>query len=148
MKRDEAIRRLEKLGFKTDDEGVICYKRFNAYRSAPPYWRIKEGSFIRERVNRNRNEDCGEGINVGTLRWINDNTCWGSNVFYCASAPITHRWKCRIRYEDCRRVVIPVASGGKIRCGRLELLYKVDRLGRRLPAPAPQRTGKPKGSKQ
>jgi len=143
MKEAKKLAELEELGFEKNSKGVICYKRFNFFYAAPGGWKIKRGETITSRVDKCRGNDCGFGINVGTLSWMRRNAGgFRAGMYAFAGVPVTCCWKCLILYKDLHLLIIPLDSTGKVRCGRLKLLYPVDTRGRRLPVRAPQRKAK------
>ena len=99
--------------FDKTDEGIIAYKTFGAYRQPNPSWEIKPGATLEETVNPNRTNECGCGVNVGTLAWVKEN-CKGDI------------WKCLIRWVDLADVVVPYNTDGKIRAARVQLLEIVE----------------------
>ena len=96
--------------FKKIKEGYICYKTFNSNYDKPDYWKVKEGSIISEVVNPCRTVDCACGVNVGTLKWVKENT------------NESEIWKCLIEWEWLAGVVVPYHTDGKIRCEKVRLL--------------------------
>jgi len=96
--------------FEKSAEGIICYKEFGMFHASSPKWIIEAGSIIEENVNSNRTNECGCGINVGTLSWIKRN---------CTE---NHVWKCLIKWEWLPDVVVPYHTDGKIRTARIQLL--------------------------
>ena len=105
--------------FEKTNEGYIVYKTFNGYQKAPEYWNIKEGSIIEEpNFDDDRWESCGKGINIATIEWIKEN----SDI---TKYPENNIWKCLIRNEWLETVNCPVATAGKIRCRKLELLEEL-----------------------
>ena len=103
--------------FDADEHGLLVFKRIGqtSYK-APEHWGTTPGSFIEETVNPNRTEDCGCGVNFGTLEWVSKN--------YKDAAV----WVCRIRWIDLADVVVPYNTDGKARCARLELLHPLNYL--------------------
>jgi uncharacterized protein YjbI with pentapeptide repeats len=99
-----------------DDKGIICYKRFgNPEYPSPEKWGKPEpGKIITEVPNLLPTLDCACGINVGTLEWCKKNY---------TNAEL---WKCRIAWIDLIDTVIPYNTNGKFRCGRLEILEKIE----------------------
>ena len=59
--------------FERTPDGYIAYKTFNVQYRAPSTWEIKPGSIIEETVNFDRCTDCGSGINVAPLEWVQKN---------------------------------------------------------------------------
>jgi len=107
---------LERM-FETDEGGMLCYKSFGMSFEAPDYWRIEEGSVIKENVNPIRTLDCACGVNVATREWIRGR--W----------PVPREvWRCRIAWPDLAGVVVPYNTDGKIRAERVRLLEKIDDL--------------------
>lgn len=98
--------------FEKTEEGYIAYKIFNLHYMKPESWEIKEGSILTEVVNTSRFEECSCGINVGTRKLMEE----------YSSYPI---WKVLIRFEWLSEVCVPYNSNQKIRCGRIQLLEKV-----------------------
>jgi len=102
---------------ETDSLGVIVYKRIgdtNTNYQAPGFWIMEPGRFLTEVVNQLPTLGCACGVNFGTLEWCEDNY------------PKADLWKCRIRWLDLVSVVVPYNSDGQARCGRLELLEKIN----------------------
>lgn len=100
--------------FDTCDDGWIVYKTFGYMYVVPSTWRIGSGSVIKETVNCDRTNECGCGINFGTLRWIKLNIPSCTNV-----------WKCLIRWKDGPGIIVPYSTDGKARCHQMELLERV-----------------------
>ena len=96
--------------FEKTKDGYIAYKCFNGEFKSPDYWIIKENSIISEVCNSNRTDNCGCGINVATLKWVQDNY---------NNEPI---WKVLIEWEWLLGVIIPYDTNGKIRCSKVKLL--------------------------
>ena len=101
--------------FKKDKHGYLVYKRIgNTNYNVPEYWKIEENSFLEEVVNPLPTLDCACGVNFGTLKWCQENY---------EEADL---WLCRIHWVDLPDVTVPYNTDGKARCGRLELIRKVD----------------------
>ena len=101
--------------FERVAEGYIAYKTFGGEYSPNPKWDIKPGAIIEENVNFDRCRDCGCGINVAPLEWVERN--YGHYDI----------WKVLIRWEWLPGVCVPYNSDGKIRCERVELIGIVPR---------------------
>ena len=95
--------------FERTPDGYIAYKTFNGQYKAPSTWEIKPWSIIEETVNFDRCTECGSGINVAPLEWVQKNQ----------KGDI---WKVLIRWEWLCGVCIPYNTDGKIRCERVELV--------------------------
>ena len=105
-----------KENFVSTSEGVIVYKAFgDTIYAAPERWEVAEGKYITEVCNPNRTDDCGCGVNFGTLEWIHSNI---DNP-----TPI---WKCLIEWIDLVSVVVPYNTDGKARCERLKLIERIE----------------------
>ena len=98
-----------KTHFEQTEAGYIAYKTFNSQYRAPSTWSIEKGSIIEENVNFDRCKDCGCGINVAPIEWVEQH--------YSGAV-----WKVLIRWEWLAGVCVPYRSDGKIRCERVELL--------------------------
>ena len=98
-----------KTHFEQTEAGYIAYKTFNSRYRAPSTWSIEKGSIIEENVNFDRCKDCGCGINVAPIEWVERH--------YRGAV-----WKVLIRWEWLAGVCVPYMSGGQIRCERVELL--------------------------
>lgn len=109
-----AIDTMNKL-FEQCESGYIAYKTFNSTFFAPLNWELKEGSIISENVAPDRTSSCGCGINIGTYDWVNKNT-WGQI------------WMVLIPWGWLSGVVVPYNTTGKIRCERVRLIKKVERV--------------------
>ena len=96
--------------FERTTDGFICYKTFGAHYTPNPNWKTEPGEIIEEVVNPCRATDCGCGVNVATMKWIESNV---------STRPI---WKCLIKWEWLPGVVVPFRSDGKIRASRVQLL--------------------------
>lgn len=101
--------------FGTDPKGIIVFRAQTGSYSPPAHWKFAVGEFLTEIVNPDRATDCGCGVNFGTREWVKNNH----------NGPF---WKCRINWLDLVDVVVPFNTNGKARCGRLELLEKIDTL--------------------
>jgi hypothetical protein len=102
--------------FERDPEGrgIIAYKVFGAFNPPPNAWEIAPGSVISDVVDPDRRTGCGRGINVATLEWIMHNVRRG---------PV---WRVLIRWEWLPSVVVPYATDGKVRAGRVQLVEPLD----------------------
>ena len=98
-----------KTHFEQTEAGYIAYKTFNSRYRAPSAWSIEEGSIIEENVNFDRCTNCGCGINVAPIEWVERR--------YRGAV-----WKVLIRWEWLAGVCVPYMSNGQIRCERVELL--------------------------
>ena len=99
--------------FEQDELGIIVYKRIGRGLTTHPIpsgWKIKQGSFLEENPNPNPTQECGCGVNFGTLDWC-------KRAYKSADL-----WKCRVRWIDLADVCVPYNTDGKARCARLELL--------------------------
>ena len=103
--------------FERTPDGYIAYKTFNSQYRAPDAWEIKPGSIIEETVNFDRCTECGSGVNVAPLKWVQENQ----------KGEI---WKVLIRWEWLCGACIPYNADGKIRCERVELLGIVSEVKR------------------
>lgn len=103
-----------KENFEQTADGIIAYKTFGTFNNPNPNWEIKPGAVIEENVDFHRTNECGCGINVGTLEWVRENS------------PREPIWKCLIRWIDLADVVVPYNTDGKIRAGRVQLLEIVE----------------------
>ena len=118
--------RLGRLGFKKDKLGYIVYKTFGLYQCPQINWVLAAGSFITtSKVLKNPDEPCGMGINFATIGWINREVEILHGHTYSGFGNAL--WRCRIRFEDLDKVVVPYGRFGKARCGRLELLRVIKR---------------------
>ena len=104
---------LKSLGFASDDQGLIVYKTFGSERTPPAHWTIAEGQTITEVVNHNRQDDCGCGVNVGTLKWVEEH--YGHDQI----------WELRIPPHALVDIIVPWGSDGKIRCAEAVIIGKV-----------------------
>ena len=97
--------------FEQKEKGIIVYKAINSnHYSKPAHWNFKIGKFLEEETNFNRTDECGCGVNFGTLEWIYVNI----------QNPVI--WTCVILWEDLCKVCVPYGTSGKARCGRLQLV--------------------------
>lgn len=102
--------------FESTTEGVVVYKAFgDTFYYAPERWEISEGTNITEVCNPNRTDECGCGVNFGTLEWIQKNINSPTSV-----------WKCLIEWIDLVSVVVPYNTDGKARCERLKLIERIE----------------------
>ena len=97
------------------EDGYVFYKTFGNEYPSPDNWKIEPGEYITEVVNPDRTCDCACGVNVGTLKWITKNY------------PNAEVYKVLIEWEDSFSVVVPYNTEGKIRCGRVKILGKVEK---------------------
>lgn len=103
--------------FEQDELGIMVYKRIGDGSTSfgpPERWKIEPGAILTEVVNPTRTQSCGCGVNFGTLEWCKKHY-WFVDL-----------WKCRIRWIDLADVCVPYNTGGKARCGKLELIEKVE----------------------
>jgi hypothetical protein len=96
--------------------GVLGYKALNLMYNAPRHWRTKPGSEWREVVNPDRCSLCGCGVNVGTARWVIENTVPSRDVY-----------EVLIPWQEMADVVVPYATYGKLRAGCVRVVRKVRR---------------------
>lgn len=106
------------------DTGYIVYKTFGHVYSPPEEWEIAPGSIITENCDLNRMETCSYGINVATLEWIGNNVAIKA-IREHVTLPV---WRCEILDEWLADVCVPVASDGKIRCGKLRLINIIETI--------------------
>ena len=104
-----------KQNFEFTNEGLIAYKVFNRFFTAPEDWKIEKGAVLTENVNYNKATECGCGINVATRKWI-------ENVGTDKGWETLTIWKVLIRWEWLMGVSVPFESSGKIRCEKVELV--------------------------
>jgi hypothetical protein len=97
--------------FEHDRRGYLVYKTFGQFNNPPASWKLEPGSIIEEVCNPDRATDCGSGVNVGTLAWVQGNNGKHLRVH-----------QLRIRWKDCPGVVVPYMTDGKIRCERAEIV--------------------------
>lgn len=98
--------------FERTSGGYIAYKIFGDEHTVPERWKVENGSVIAENVDFNRTSECGCGINVAPLEWIEEN---------CGRKK-RDIWKVLIRWEWLCGVCVPYNTDGKIRCERVELV--------------------------
>jgi uncharacterized protein YjbI with pentapeptide repeats len=101
-----------KQNFQYCADGMIAYKIFGHFKEPPSKWILKQGAYLTESVNPDRCTECGSGINVATIDWLNTN----------ASG---HIWKVLIPNWALASVVVPYGSDGKIRCECIQLIKKI-----------------------
>jgi uncharacterized protein YjbI with pentapeptide repeats len=102
--------------FKEGTNYYIVYKAIgNTFEDPPSHWKIEEGSFIEEIVNRNSTDECGCGVNFGTLEWIADNIEDPDSI-----------WECRLYFKDLINTVVPYNTDGRARCSRLQLIKVIE----------------------
>lgn len=117
-----------RLNFNWDKEGYYVYKQISHIWGKPDKWKVDEGCYIEQVVNR-----------LPTIAWDNDNfgvtfgvkeycmtkhenllkenkdyTNYGSSV-----------WLCLIYWTDLPDVVVPYNTEGQARCGRLQLVQRI-----------------------
>ena len=103
--------------FKQDDLGLLVYKRIEGVNgdtqySPNPNWTIKKGEFLEENPNPTKTQECGCGVNFGTLQYCKENY---------RNADL---WLCRILWIDLADVIVPFGTDGKARCARLQLVKR------------------------
>ena len=106
--------------FEATEKGYLVYKAIGQTTyPLSPNWVIEPGQYLKENCNSNRFEDCGCGVNFGTLGWIHKN--------YETSLTYHHInvWQCLIEWADLPGVVVPYLTRGKARCSRLKLLSDI-----------------------
>ena len=102
--------------FKKTNKGYIVYKAFgNTFYTAPKEWKLKKDSIITEICNPNKQNECGCGVNFGTLNWIKENL-EKENI---------EVWECLLLFEDMINLCVPYNYDGKARCEKLKLIKKV-----------------------
>ena len=102
--------------FAKSDNGYIVYKRLGGsptHYSPRPEWIIEEGAILEEVANPNRQDECGCGVNFGTLDYCKKNS---------TAADL---WECLIEWKDLLGVVVPYNTDGKARCERLKLVKRI-----------------------
>lgn len=109
-----AIDYLEENFEKTSD-GYIVYKVFNLYHKMPSNWKIEKNFILKENVDNDRFNACSYGINIGTLKFIKNETVGITNEVY----------KLLIKYEWLAGVVVPYNTEGNIRCERAMIIEQV-----------------------
>ena len=102
--------------FERTKDGYIVYKTFGAYNAPPETWKIEKDSIIEEVCNPNRTNQCGCGINVATLDWVEKDNLYSDRKVY----------KLLIRFEWLPGVVVPYGTDGKIRCSRAQIIGEVE----------------------
>jgi hypothetical protein len=97
-----------KENFLHNELGYIVYKAIgNTSYSAPSYWKLGViGEWLEEVVNPNRQDDCGCGVNIGTLEWVRNNY------------PNARYFELLVPWEDAAGIVVPYNTTGKARCAR------------------------------
>lgn len=90
--------------FKLTAAGFVVYKSFGHTRYAQP-WTVEEGAVIEEVVNQDPTEDCGCGVNFGTLEFVQCSFA-DSQIRECILPPFV-------------QVVVPYNTSGKARCAKL-----------------------------
>ena len=111
----DAINYLE-ANFERTKDGYIVYKIFGAYNAPPETWKIEKDSIIEEVCNPNRTNQCGCGISVATLDWVEKDNLYSDRKVY----------KLLIRFEWLPGVVVPYGTDGKIRCSRAQIIGEVE----------------------
>ncbi len=101
--------------FERTPDGYIAYKIFGDEYEAPESWKIEKGNVITENVNFDRTSECGCGISVAPLEWVEGN---------CGRKK-RDIWKVLIRWEWLCGVCVPYNTDGEIRCERVELVEVV-----------------------
>lgn len=119
---------LLKLGFHFMDRGLAGYKLFlrreDGRRQSPCYsnpatWDIAPGAWLKEPVDRNRFEDCGYGVNIGSHDWVKR---FAETTAY-ESGTVPEIWSGFVPYDYMPHIVIPFESDGKIRTSCFVLSY-------------------------
>jgi len=105
-----------KNNFKFCKKGLIVYKAFGV---DTPHGSLRWGTpetnkIITEVVNPCITTMCGSGINVATLKWIENNINGNIEI-----------WECLIPYKHLIGLIVPYNSDGKIRCNYLRLIKKI-----------------------
>ena len=100
---------------------LIMYKAvrkdYGSWWNKDLYKKIDVGAYkpktevVCQRLNKDRNEDCGEGLHVGTKQFAFD--------FWTRYFILSHIVEVLVDAED---VVVPKDTDGKIRCKRLVVL--------------------------
>ena len=115
---------LEKT-FKKTEQGYIAYKKFGQFYNIPNYWDIREGSILDEVINSNRFEDCGAGINVSTLNWLDEHLIFAATLYGFSAKDKTGIWEVLIPFKWLSGVCVPYNTDGKIRCERVKLIKEL-----------------------
>ena len=103
-----------KNNFKKNDEGYIVYKAFgNTPFDQSIFGNIEEDKIIEEVANSNRTDECGCGVNFGTLEYIEKN--YSDSTVY----------ECLLSFDDLPELIVPYNTDGKARCSRLKILKKI-----------------------
>ena len=101
---------LRYLGFKVYDNYFIAYKSFGEIHKSPKKWKIEKNSILKDNVNLDIGNDCGCGINAGTLDW-------------CQSNCIKPIWELKVPFSA--DIVIPIFTNGKIRVSECKLIKEI-----------------------
>jgi hypothetical protein len=99
---------------ESDERGYIVYRSEKGRFDNPDHWLFAPGAVLTETVNPDPCTECGCGIAAATLDWVREHY---KNVVI---------WRCRIEWCDLADVIVPFNTNGKIRCGRLVLIEKVE----------------------
>jgi len=102
--------------FEKDREGFFVYKKIGNTEYKPPKtWKIEQKEFIEEEVELNRTNSCGCGVNFGNKDYVLSNYI-GADL-----------WLCKLYFRDLINTCVPIYTDGKARCGRLQLLRKIEK---------------------
>jgi len=77
--------------FESDEKGIYVFKDVQSIFYLKPWC---DSKILEENVNKNVTDNCGCGVNIGTMEWLNKNS---NNEI----------WKCIIHWEDANSIVIP-----------------------------------------
>ena len=99
--------------FTKTENGFLVYKTFGDFRRPNQTWTIAPNSVITEIANTDRSTECGSGVNVATLEWVEA---------HCRNSIV---WECLIEWAWLPGVVVPYHTDGKIRASRVRLLKTI-----------------------
>ena len=99
--------------FVQSENGFYFFKRFWGYLNPPKYWNIAVGNILEEDVDRNSNEPCSYGINLGTSDFVMSVPCIGID---------DSTYLIEVANEDLVDLIIPYPFDGKVRAARAKII--------------------------
>jgi uncharacterized protein YjbI with pentapeptide repeats len=99
-------------------EGIYALKMFDLFFVSPAHWTLQKGAELTEVCNPDRATDCGSGINVASLTWLNDTV----RENFARYRGLQSVWLVKIPWQRVADIVVPFNTDGKFRTSYCELV--------------------------